>query len=329
LLIALTFEAKLKKDTQMFVFSCKKLFLHQNLSNFLNIADICEVFFFFCFFVLILGACKQEQLSEKTEKDTTQNKKVASQNTEADSIEYVFQENKANLNIEQQKGIVINIVQQYCQSLNEQDFKKLQSLFADSVQFYLGQKHITKEAVAQIEKAKLKNRKNPRFFADLAKIQVFPQKAIVPIKQIEPEKNRTFEAEFVFDEAYNIIAYQERPFLERKIPLKEQWEGKFVIEGGRQIEAYLEIKNFKENTFDFFLEINPNTDCKGKYEGKASLSSDMQANSFENELCNISFELRKDGQISISERKPCRLHSPTCSFEGIYTLFGQKEFRWR
>ncbi|WP_448530443.1 hypothetical protein [Raineya sp.] len=285
--------------------------------------------YFFPFaFLAIFWSCKQEQPVEKTSKDTIP-KKANLPNAEEDSVEYVFQDNKAKLNVEQQKGIAINIIQQYCQSLNEQDFKKLQSLFADSVQFYLGQKQISKEAVAQIEKAKLKNLKNPRFFADLAKVQVFPQKAIVPIKQIETEKNRTFEAEFTFDEAYNIVAYQERPYLERKKSLQEQWEGKFVIEGGRQIEAFLEIKNFKENAFEFFLEINPNGDCKGKYEGKASLSSDTQATSIENELCNISFELRKDGQISISEKKPCKLHQITCSFEGIYTLYTQKEFRWR
>lgn len=284
-------------------------------------------YFFPFVFWAILASCKQEQNVENTLKDTIF-PQANFPNTEEDSVEYVFQDSKAKLNADQQKGIVINIIQQYCQSLNEQDFKKLQSLFADSVQFYLGQKQISKEAVAQIEKTKLKNLKNPRFFADLAKVQVFPQKAIVPIKQIEIEKNRTFEAEFTFDEAYNIVAYQERPYSERKKSLKEQWEGKFVIEGSRQIEAYLEVKNFKENTFEFFLEINPNGDCKGKYEGKASLNSDTQAVSVENELCNISFELRKDGQISISERKPCKLHQITCSFEGIYTKYPQKEFLW-
>ncbi len=282
------------------------------------------------FFTIFLADCKkQEQTIEKTSNDTISLKTTLQNIIEEDSVEYVFQDSKAKLNAQQQKGIAINIIQQYCQSLNEQDFKKLQSLFADSVQFYLGQKQISKEAVAQIEKTKLKNLKNPRFFADLSKVQVFPKKTIVPIKQIELEKSRIFEAEFTFDEAYNIVAYQERPYIEKKKSLQEQWEGKFVIEGARQIEAYVEIKHFKENTFEFFLEINPNSDCKSKYEGKATLISDIQAISAEGELCDISFELRKDRQISISERKPCQLHSLTCSFEGVYTLYTQKEFRWR
>ncbi|MCS6795592.1 MAG: hypothetical protein NZ516_06505 [Raineya sp.] len=281
------------------------------------------------FLLVILLACRENSTQNQVVTKDSTGKSNPKQYAEEDSVEYVFEDKKPMLNEKQVKGIVINVVQQYCQSLNEADFKKLQSLFADSVQSYLGNQKISKEVVAQMARARLKNLKNPRFFADLAKIQVFPQKILVPIKQLTNEKNITFEAEFSFDEAFNIIAYQERPYNERKKSLQELWEGRFVIEGSKQVEAYLLIKNFKENQFEFVLEINPEGNCKSKYEGKAVLNAENEAFSIENNDCKVAFLLKNEGElIAISEKNRCLLHSITCSFEGNYTRFKEKEFRW-
>ncbi|MFN3317001.1 MAG: hypothetical protein ACK40K_09335, partial [Raineya sp.] len=126
------------------------------------------------------------------------------------------------------------------------------------------------------------------------------------------------QAKISFDEAFNIIDFSEKPLIQAKLDTKKLWEGKYEFEGGRQIEAYLEIKEMQESKFVFILEINPGGNCKGKFEGKAVLIDEREASSIETEKCKVIFSL-KDKQISVEEMPNCSLHGATCSFAGVYT----------
>lgn len=266
----------------------------------------------------ILSCSPQSNNKEKGEKNDSivgeANEKL---NTEEEN-EYIFEEKKANVSESQKKGIMLNIVRQYCQSQAEQDYTKLVSLFADSVWQYLNTKKTNKEEVAQAAKLKHKDKKNIRYTADYGQLIIEDYTLYIPIKYSWDDFNTEVQAKIVFDEAFNIVSFTERPLAQAKIDLKKLWEGKYEFEGGRQIEAYLEIKEMQDRKFDFVVEINPEGNCKGKFEGKAVLIEDKEALSIETEKCKIAFSL-KDKQIGIEEMPNCSLHGATCSFTGVYT----------
>ena len=269
-------------------------------------------------FALFISGCSPESNGVKEEKkDSIVGKTNEKPNTEEEN-EYVFEEKKANVSESQKKGIMLNVVRQYCQSQAEQDYTKLVSLFADSVWQYLNTKKTNKEEVARAAKLKHKDKKNIRYTADYGKLIIEAYTLYIPIKYSWDDFNTEVQAEIVFDEAFNIVSFTERPLAQAKIDLKKLWEGKYEFEGGRQIEAYLEIKEMQDRKFDFVVEINPEGNCKGKFEGRAVLIEDKEASSIETEKCKIAFSL-KDKQISIEEMPNCSLHGATCSFTGVYT----------
>lgn len=290
--------------------------------------------FFKLYVIFLVWACQYQTSSDVPSvslQDTIKKADTSKQifHTAEDTVEYIFEESKPALNNNQHKGIIINTIQQYCQSLNEKDQKKLCSLFADSVQLYESKQKVSKE-IASLSIINVKSKKYPsaRYFAQLNEIQFFTQKVVVPINQISDDTNSIIELELSFDNAYNIVSYQEKPFKPNKVPLQKQWEGKFVMELNKQIEAYLEIKNFKANRFEFILELNPVRNCGSLYKGNATLTNlyEAQANHPE---CPITFQLKPSGAIVVNERANCSLHNITCSFEGYYIRYSLKEFRWQ
>jgi hypothetical protein len=278
-----------------------------------------HLYLYFVLFLLLMANCSPQTRNEEeknTDSTTSNASKVPA--TEEEENEYIFEEKKANVSESQKKGVMLNVVRQYCQSQMEQDYTKLMSLFADSVLQYLGAKKITKEMVAQIAKSKHKDKKNIRYTADYGKLSIEGYTLYIPIKYGWENFSAEVQAEISFDEAFNIVAFTERPLTQAKIPLQKQWEGKYEFEGGRQVEAYLEIKAMQDRKFSFVVEINSEGNCKGKFEGKAVLIEDTEASSIETEECKITFSL-KDRQISIEEMPNCSLHGATCSFAGVYT----------
>jgi len=282
--------------TFMFVFKCLKL----------SVLLLCVL------------SCSPQPNEEKEEKNDSITSKVSEKPETEEENEYIFEEKKANVSESQKKGVMLNVVRQYCQSQMEQDYTKLMSLFADSVLQYLGAKKISKEMVAQMAKSMHKGKKNIRYIADYGKLSLEGYTLYIPIKYGWENFSAEVQAEISFDEAFNIVAFTERPLAQAKIPLQKQWEGKYEFEGGRQVEAYLEIKEMQNRKFAFVIEINPEGNCKGRFEGKAVLIEDTEASSIETEKCKVTFSL-KDKQISIEEMPNCSLHGATCSFAGVYT----------
>ncbi len=263
-------------------------------------------------------SCTSEPKSIKNEAKDSLSDLAQGKSTAEDETEYVFEEKKVSVSESQKKGVMLNVVRQYCQSQTEQDYQKLASLFADSVLQYLNTSKISKEQVALIAKAKHKDKKNIRYVADYGKMIIENFTLYIPIKYGWDNFQTEVQAEIVFDEAFNIISFAERPIAQAKIDIKKLWEGKYELEGSRQIEAFLEITEMENKKFSFVLEINPEGNCKGKFEGKAILIDDTEASSIETEQCKITFSL-KDKQISIEELPNCSFHGATCSFAGVYT----------
>ncbi|GAB4123876.1 MAG: hypothetical protein Fur0027_01730 [Raineya sp.] len=258
-----------------------------------------------------------QDTNQEEKKDTTVSKDAEKIETEEEN-EYIFEEKKSNVSESQKKGIMLNVVRQYCQSMAEQDYPKLASLFADSVSLYLGRKTISKEEVAQMVKATHRNKKNIRYQADYGKMIIEGYTLYIPIKYAWENFDAHVQAKIVFDEAFNITEFSESPIAQAKIDPIKLWEGKYELEGGRQIEAYLEIKELKGDKFTFSLEINPEGNCKGKFEGEALLLNGQEATSTETKACKVKFSLQNK-QISVEEMPNCSLHGATCGFAGVYT----------
>lgn len=286
----------------------------------LNSIFMQKIFFFLFFsFLLFVWSCSpQSQETKNDKKDTARSESVQKIVSEEEENEYVFEEKKVKVSESQKKGVMLNIVRQYCQSQAEQDYTKLVSLFADSVGRYLSREYIGKEEVARIAKSIHKNKKNIRYTADYSKMIIDDYTLYIPIKYSWENFGAEVQAKISFDEAFNIIDFSEKPLAQAKVDVKKLWEGKYEFEGGRQIEAYLEIKEMQDSKFVFILEINPEENCKGKFEGKAVLIDEKEASSIETEKCKVIFSL-KDKQISVDEMPNCSLHGTTCSFAGVYT----------
>lgn len=276
------------------------------------------------FFLSLIAGCvscsTNTESSTKALKDTIdkaqENNKP--QEEEQEEVEYIFEEKKIGVSEEQKKGIMLNIVRQYCQSQMEQDYQKLSSLFADSVQQYLFTTKISKEQVVLASKTLHKGKKNIRYTADYSKMTIKDYTLHIPIRYSWEGFSREVQAEIIFDEAFNIISYQETPLTKTKIDLKKLWEGQYELKTENRTEAYLEIKEMQDKKFSFKIEINSDKNCKEKFEGKAVLLNKQEASSIETDACKVIFSL-KEGQISIEELPNCTLHGAVCSFAGVYT----------
>ena len=279
-------------------------------------------FFLFFSFLLFIWSCSSQSQETKNDKKDTTRSEIDEKSVSEEENEYVFEEKKANVSESQKKGVMLNIVRQYCQSQAEQDYTKLVSLFADSVRRYLDREYIDKDEVARIAKSIHKDKKNIRYIADYSKMIIEDYTLYIPIKYSWENFGAEVQAKISFDEAFNITDFSEKPLAQAKVDVKKLWEGKYEFEGGRQIEAYLEIKEMQDSKFVFVLEINPEGNCKGKFEGKAVLIDEKEASSIETEKCKVTFSL-KDKQISVEEMPNCSLHGVICSFAGVYTKVKQ------
>lgn len=274
----------------------------------------------YIFFLVMMAACKSVEESKQEKSTLSQDSAPQQPDKSEKSLQEEYEEignNKPNLTDAQKKGIMTNIIRQYCQSLSEKDFKKFESLFADSVNQYAQLKNTTKEAVANELKRMLQNKKNIRYMANYTELVIKDFTLTIPISYSWEGFKGEIEASIGFDEAFNIISYQEKPYRKAK-EIASVWSGQYVIEGGRQEEAFLKIKMLDTKKFEFEVKLADNGDCKGtKFEGVALVISEKEASTTETDDCKMSFMLDKD-EITLSEVPGCTVHKIGCSFEGVY-----------
>jgi len=297
----------LVKKMALFLFST--LFLKSKTTFMLRL-------FIYCIFLSFMVGCSEnkEQNSEEQE-DTIASKAIkdTSRSEQDPEIEEV------KVNDTQKKGVMLNIMRQYCQSISEKDYKKLESLFADSVSQYLYLKNTTKEQIAAEMKGFYSAKKNIRYTADYSNMVIRNYTLNIPITTTWEGYQAEKEAEITFDQAFNILSFKDKPLIKTKTSDKNnKWAGKYVIEGGRQEEAFLEITSLDAKKLEFSIKLADNGDCRGtKFEGTAIVLSETEASTTESEDCKISFVLEKD-QITLKEVPGCNAHKIACSFEGVY-----------
>ncbi|MCU0437745.1 MAG: hypothetical protein MUC49_07490 [Raineya sp.] len=264
-----------------------------------------------------MNSCTQTQEKETQEKEDTVASGIPSDTSSSKTEDPELEEVK--INDAQKKGVMLNIIRQYCQSIAEKDYKKLESLFADSVSQYTFLKNTTKEQIALEMKRFYAGKKDIRLIADYGEMKIKDYTLSIPIFISWEKYKSDVQAEITFDKAFNITFFIEKPYFKVKESDKiKNWAGKYVIESGRQEEAFLEITAISAKKLEFSVRLADNGDCKGtKFEGTAIILSDTEASTTESEDCKMSFILEKD-QITLKEVPGCTAHKIACSFEGIY-----------
>jgi hypothetical protein len=265
-----------------------------------------------------MTSCSETKEQENQEKEDTIASGIPTDTSNSKTEDPELEEVKVN--DAQKKGVMLNIVRQYCQSIAEKDYKKLESLFADSVSRYTFLKNTTKEQIALEMKRFYASKKDIRLIADYGEMKIKDYTLTIPIFTSWDKYKADKQAEITFDKAFNIISFEETPYLKNRDNDKiKNWAGKYVIEGGRQEEAFLEITAISAKKLEFNVRLADNGDCKGtKFEGSAIILSETEASTTESEDCKMSFVLEKD-QITLKEVPGCTAHKIACSFEGIYT----------
>ncbi|KOY87111.1 hypothetical protein AD998_14025 [bacterium 336/3] len=275
--------------------------------------------FFSCFlFILLISSCSETKEQDAQGKEDTIASNLSTDSSSSKTEDPELEEFKVN--DAQKKGIMLNIVRQYCQSIAEKDYKKLESLFADSVNQYAFLKNTTKEQIALEMKRFYAGKKDIRLVADYGEMKIKDYTLNIPIFISWEKYKADTQAEIIFDKAFNMVSFTEKPYIKAKEGDKvKNWAGKYVIEGGRQEEAFLEITAISAKKLEFSIRLAENGDCKGtKFEGTAIILSDTEASTTESEDCKMSFILEKE-QITLKEVPGCTAHKIACSFEGIYT----------
>ncbi|MDX1902696.1 MAG: hypothetical protein SFU27_00950 [Thermonemataceae bacterium] len=290
-----------------------------SISNSMINKRMIKYFFLGFFLSLNFTACQSGKEDNNTPPKGLAESTATKKNEKNDNWEEDIEIAKPELDEKQKKGIMLNVVRQYCQSISEKDYKKLESLFADSIEQFNHLKATQKEKVTVYMRNFYQQKKNIKLMADYGAIEIEKNTIQIPIKFIWEKHQEEKLVKMGFDEAFNMISYEELPYQKKEKNKLKEWVGKYVLEGGRQEEAFLEVKALKNNKFSFELKLNENGDCKGSLEGNAIIISDNQASTIEIEDCKILFKLESDGQIKVEEVGECNRHIITCSFDGYYT----------
>jgi len=255
------------------------------------------------------GKIPEQGLAESTAVKKIENSSELDENIELQ---------KPELGDKQKKGVMLNVVRQYCQGIAEKDYRKVEALFADSVQTFLHLKQQPKENLNSYLRGFYQSKKNIKLLANYSAIEIEKNTLKVPIKFIWDKYQTEKLVKMSFDEAFNILSYEELPYQKKEKNNTVEWVGKYVLEGGRQEEAFLSIEELKENKFSFELKLNENGDCKGSLKGKAVILTDNQASTIEIENCKILFKWENE-QLKVEEVGECDRHQVSCSFDGYYT----------
>lgn len=267
------------------------------------------------FVVLLIFAClacqptkKDGQVKEtifEVKKDTS--KQIALDTVSTDTVRKVI------VNDKQKQGIVTNVIRQYCQSLSEKDYKKLESLFTDSVAEYGSLRKTTPQLVTQYAKNLLGSKKKVYYSAEYKYLTISDYTAKIPISYIWDNYEGNIEAEIVFDEAFNIISFKERPsFKSKEVVDAKIWIGEYE---GENESIY--VRKVEDKELDIAV-IFGKLSCNTEWEGKITLLTPTTAR-IKSKQCEVLFSLYKN-QLEVKNKPAnCQFENLRCSFGGIYT----------